>query len=70
MREALICAWRTGEGAALSANWSRSFRIDVDCRSAELKRAFCGDVVSDLTDEYVMHKILELTILPVRIIRD
>ena len=40
VRDALSWAWRCGEGDAESANWSRSFRIDVDCRRAELKRAF------------------------------
>jgi hypothetical protein len=41
VREALSWACRCGEGDAESANWSRSLRIDVDCRKAELKSAFC-----------------------------
>jgi hypothetical protein len=38
--DAFSWACRCGEGDALSANWSRSFLIEVDCRKAELKRAF------------------------------
>jgi predicted SAM-dependent methyltransferase len=37
----LSWAWRCGDGEAESANWSKSLRIDVDCRKAELKSAFC-----------------------------
>ena len=40
-RDAFSWACRCGDGEAESANWSKSFRIDVDCRKALLKSAFC-----------------------------
>ena len=40
-KDAFSWAWRCGDGEAESANWSKSFRIDVDCRKALLKSAFC-----------------------------
>lgn len=41
VRDAEIWPWRAGEGDAVSANRSRSLRMEDDWRSAELKSAFC-----------------------------
>ena len=41
VREALICPSRAGDGDDASTKASRSLRIAVDCRRAELKRTFC-----------------------------
>ena len=41
VREALIWPSRAGDGDDASAKASRSLRIAVDCRRAELKRTFC-----------------------------
>jgi hypothetical protein len=41
VRDALSWPWSAGEGDTESAKRSRSLRIDVLCRKAELKSAFC-----------------------------
>lgn len=40
MREADICPVRAGEGVGVAAKASKSLRIEVDCRRAELNSAF------------------------------